>query len=182
MRAFIAIELSDELKKKVSEFQAELRKKDFLIGNWTKDYHLTLKFLGEITAEKQKEIEKILEEIANETKSFELELSGLGAFPSQDYIRVLWVGAGKGDGQAKALQKEIDERLVTLGFARERNFTNHLTLCRVKVVNDKQMLQKLFETKIGFDSFEVSEIKLIKSTLTGAGPVYETLKEFKLRD
>ena len=180
MRAFIAIDLPDELKKKVSDFQNELQKQDFVAANWTSDYHLTLKFFGDIDERKEKEIATILVDIASKTKCFELELKGVGAFPSQDYVRVLWMGAGYGDDEAKFLQKEIDGSLEELDFEREANYANHLTLARIKAVKDKFKLKKFFENKQSFGKFKVSSIKLIKSTLTKSGPVYETLKEFYL--
>jgi 2'-5' RNA ligase len=179
MRAFIAIELPDELKKKISDFQNELQTQDFVAANWTSDYHLTLKFFGEIDEHKQKEIANILVDIASKTKSFDLELKGVGAFPSQDYVRVLWMGAGYGDDEAKFLQKEIDEALSE-DFEKESNYANHLTLARIKAVKDKFKLKKFFENKQSFGKFKVSSIKLIKSVLTKSGPVYETLKEFYL--
>ena len=179
MRAFIAIELPDELKKKISDFQNELQTQDFVAANWTSDYHLTLKFFGEIDEHKQKEIANILVDIASKTKSFDLELKGVGAFPSQDYVRVLWMGAGYGDDEAKFLQKEIDEALSE-DFEKESNYANHLTLARIKAVKDKFKLKKFFENKQSFGKFRVSSIKLIKSVLTKSGPVYETLKEFYL--
>jgi len=179
MRAFIAIDLPDELKKKISDFQNGLQKQDFVAANWTSDYHLTLKFFGEIDEHKEKEIANILIDVASKTKSFELELKGVGAFPSQDYVCVLWIGAGYGDDEAKFLQKEIDEALEE-DFEREANYANHLTLARIKAVKDKLKLKKFFENKQSFGKFKVSSIKLIKSVLTKSGPVYETLKEFYL--
>jgi 2'-5' RNA ligase len=180
MRTFIAIEIPEDLRTETRKFQSDLQKQDFVAANWTSDYHLTLKFLGDIDEFKQKKIEKVLSDIAEKTKSFELELKGVGAFPSQDYVRVLWMGAGYGDDEAKFLQKEIDEALEELDFEREANYVNHLTLARVKAVKDTVKLKKFFETKKSFGKFKVSEIKLIKSELTREGPVYKTLKDFHL--
>lgn len=182
MRAFIAIELPENLKAKISEFQKELIELDILEGNWTKEYHLTLKFLHEITDEQVKLISNVLLDIAKKTKKFELELNGLGAFPSQNYIRVIWIGAGNGDEEAKELQRSVDNKLEKLGFEKENRYSNHLTLARVKAVKDKDKLKDIFERNAtkSFGSFEVKEVKLIKSTLTGAGPKYETIATFHL--
>jgi len=180
MRTFIAIELPDELKKKISDFQRNLKKQDILDGNWTKNYHLTLKFLGEVNEGKLKDVVKVLAEIASKTKRFELEFKNLGAFPSQSYVRVLWVGTGAGDEEALVLHEEIDNSLTKLDFEKEKEYTNHLTICRVKAVSDKKKLKEILETKVDFGKFPVSEFKLIKSSLTEKGPVYESLKTFKL--
>ena len=180
MRAFIAFEIPEEIRKKISEFQNELKKKDFLVGNWVKEYHMTLKFLGEISDDELAAVEEKLNEIAWDIKKFKLSLKGLSAFPSLNYVKVLWIRTDKGDKEAKKLQKYIDTDLGNLGFAKEKQYSNHLTICRVKAVKDKKELQKLFDNEINFGEFEVSEIKIIKSTLTEEGPVYEVLKEFKL--
>lgn len=182
MRTFIAIDLPEELKKKLSEFQDELKKQDLVAASWTSDYHLTLKFLGEVNEKKLEEIKKNLENICKKTKSFKLELKGIGTFPSEKYIRVLWIGADIGDKQAKDLQKEIDSELVNLSFEKEKRYANHLTLARVKAVKDKNKLKELFEKykDKSFGTFTVDKIKLMKSTLTPKGSVYETLKEFRL--
>jgi len=180
MRVFVAIELPDELKRKISNFQRELKKLDILEGNWTKEYHLTLKFLGEVNEDKLKEIEKSLSDISAKTKKFELEMKGLGAFPSKDYVRVLWIGVGIGDEEALVLHEDIDSGLEKLGFEKEKKYANHLTICRVKSVSDKKKLKEILERKIDFGKFEVAAIKLIKSDLTPAGPVYSALKVFKL--
>lgn len=179
MRAFIAIELPKDLKNKLHSFQNELKKQDILEGNWTKEYHLTLKFLGDINEDKLKEIEKVLADISSRTKKFSLEFKGLSGFPSTDYVRVLWLGVGTGDEEALVLHEEIDDKLSSIGFGKEKRYENHITLCRVKKVSDKTKLKEIFKNKNEFGKFEVSEIKLIKSYLTKKGPVYDVLKTFK---
>src|SRR3989338_9054309 len=49
MRSFIAIELPEEAKDEIRRIQQELKKSNCLKASYTKEYHLTLKFLGEIT-------------------------------------------------------------------------------------------------------------------------------------
>ena len=180
MRAFVAIDLPDDLKKKLSDFQKELKKSDILDGNWTKEYHLTLKFLGDIDEAKLKAIEQALADISAKIKKFQLGISGIGAFPSKDYVRVLWVGVGAGDEEALVLHEEVENSLGKFGFETEKEYANHITLCRVKKVSDKKKLKEILEKQTNFGKFEVSEIKLIKSDLTPEGPVYKVLKVFKL--
>ena len=180
MRVFIAIEAPAELKKKIYSFQNELKKHDILEGNWTKEYHLTLKFLGEVDESKIKEIEKSLADLAGRTKKFELSLQGISAFPSKDFARVLWLGVGKGYEEALVLHEEIDASLAKLGFVKEKKYENHITLCRVEKVSDKKSLKEVFAKQMNFGTFEVSEIKLIKSSLNAKGPVYTDLKVFRL--
>ena len=178
MRAFVAIEPPKDLKNKIHAFQSELKKQDILEGNWTREYHLTLKFLGDISENQLKEIEKVLADISGKTKKFQLELKGIGAFPSKDYIRVLWLGAGIGDEESLVLHEQIDDKLSSIGFEKEKRYENHITLCRVKKVSDKNKLKEILAKNISFGKFEASEIKLIKSDLTPTGPVYKTIRSY----
>ena len=176
MRTFIAIEIPEEVKKVFIEAQAQLDK-DKTKLKITKDFHLTLKFLGEVDENKVEEIKKKLSEIKFD--SFETSLTDIGVFPSKDYIRVVWVGLEDSKGKIKKLQQEVDSKLETLGFKKDTRFHPHLTLARVKFVEDKErFIKNLKEIKIEKKSFKITEFKLIKSILTPEGPVYEDLASF----
>lgn len=171
MRLFIAIEIPKDLKKELIELQNKL--KDVFFGSWVGDkLHLTLKFLGEVDDKKVKAVKDALNKI--KFSRFEMSLKGLGAFPSEEHIRVLWAGVYKGDEEAKDIQKLVETELEKLGFEKEkREYTNHLTLCRVKSV-DKQIVKDVFKKykNTEFGTFAVDKISLIKSTLTPKGPIY----------
>ena len=177
MRAFIAIELPDKLKENVAEFQSKL--KDIIRGTFVanKKLHLTLKFLGEISDKDVFKISKILGDLCKNYKVFTLSLKGIGAFPSKDYVRVLWVGTDKGSSEIKAIREDIN---IALDSKEKRDFAGHLTLARVKAVIDKKKLAELF-TDRDFGSFEVKEIKLIESIPTKTKYIYKIIKEFKIK-
>ena len=64
-------------------------------------------------------------------------------------------------------------------FKKEKRFYPHITLGRVKFVNDPEtFVPALKEITVEPKQFEVKEFKLIKSTLTSEGPVYEDLAIF----
>ncbi len=179
MRAFIAVDIPDEIKRKISELQTELKTEDIFSGNWASGFHITLKFLGEVDEEKLKNVRNTLENICKKTKKFDLELKGLGAFPSEDYIRVVFAGAGEGDEPAMFLQKQVDAALRKENFAPASGYKNHVTLIRVKSVNNKSKLKEIFSKyrEKSFGKFAVDKIKIVKSTLAPNGPVYETIYE-----
>lgn len=173
MRLFIAIELPEEVKDYLIELQKQFTdiKAKFVRKE---QMHLTLKFLGE--TEKLDEIKEKLSEV--KTEPFETALSELGVFPSENYVRVLWVGL-KNSEKIIELQKKIDSSLSEIGFARDKRFHSHVTLARIKFIQDKPgFVKKLKETKVEEKGFKVEKVYLIKSTLTREGPVYETLGEF----
>lgn len=173
MRAFIAIETPEEIGSVLEEIQKKF--KDAGKINFTKKpYHLTLKFLGDISEDQAEKIRSLLRNI--KIRPFELELSELGVFPNESYIRVLWVGV-KDSSKVNELQQQIDLKLADM-FAKDTRFHAHITLGRVKFIKDKERVKELLKTKIPPLKFEVKEFKLIKSELTPNGPEYEDVEVF----
>ena len=117
MRAFIAIELSPEIKDSLEQIQSHLKYSGADV-KWieTGNIHLTLKFLGDITEENCGKIKSILGEISRATKPFEMSIKDIGAFPNIDYPRVIWVGLDKGAIESKALAEKICEEALNIGF------------------------------------------------------------------
>lgn len=175
MRAFIAIEIPEELKEEIIKLQNEIvskvgREKLKLVER--ENLHITIKFLGEISDRDVKIIKEKIEEVCRKKIPFSISLIGLGVFPNEDYIRVIWVGGKSRELEeiAEGLNRELNKEL---GLSKEE-FKIHLTVSRVKEkINIKDILEKYKEKKFG--EFEVKEIKLKKSTLTPAGPIYEDL-------
>jgi len=177
MRCFLSINLPEELVSIIGELNQTIMNFDAVGGNFVKqeNIHLTLKFLGEISEKQVHEIKKILEQI--KFNEFEVSLKGLGAFPNENFIKVLWVGAEKGAGDVTQLQRELDEKLSRIGFQKEKSFVPHLTIARVKFVRDKAGLQNLFRKyrEKEFGSFWCDKLHLMKSELTSTGVVYSEL-------
>lgn len=171
MRLFVAFDVSEEAKEELRRLQSELEKTDAKL-NPVKEVHLTLKFLGEVEEDKIEEIKNRLKEI--KSGKFTAQLSNTGVFPSENFVRVVWIGLEPKD-RINALQQKIEQSLGGL-FPKDERFHPHVTLARVKFVKDKkgfiETIKKLRPEKI---SFEVDSFKLVKSTLTGEGPVYEDL-------
>ena len=176
MRLFIAIEIPEEIKDYLCKLQQEITDSNNKIRLVDKsNMHLTLKFLGEVQPNKAEILSKSLKEIA--FKPFSVNLNSIGIFPSESYIRVVWVGL-KPEEQVLKLQSKIDESLKRL-FKKEKDFKPHLTIARVKYIEDKkQFVDKLKQITVDNKKIEVNDFKLVKSTLTTKGRVYEDLKFF----
>ena len=182
MRAFISIELPDPLKKSITQFIKELQKLDFVDAKFAQpeQMHLTLKFLGEVPENKLAAIKAVLKTIAEQTKSLGAQLKGFGHFN----YRVLWIGGNNGQKEISELAGSIDKELAKLGFAREpREYAVHLTVARVRYWKNKEKFKEVLEkySTEDFGKFAVKEIKLMNSTLTTAGPIYEVLETFGFR-
>jgi 2'-5' RNA ligase len=188
MRAFIAIELPQEIKDSLAYLQEQLKASQADV-KWVQpqNIHLTLKFLGEIDDKKLDKIIRILAEVTKDKNSFYIRISSLGAFPKINSPRVIWVGIDKGDLETKQIAKELEEKITKIGIPREeRPFSSHITVGRVRSgLNRERLVQNLDNSVNNFGKdnreFQVTKITLFKSTLTPKGPIYEALKEVNLR-
>jgi RNA 2',3'-cyclic 3'-phosphodiesterase len=172
MRCFISVDITDNVKKEIEKVQEQLPE---FLGKKIEyeNLHLTLKFLGEVDEKKINEVKKRLSSLKFE--KFEAKLDLIGIF-SEDFVRIIWLHLT----DCEKLQKQIDEKLKNL-FKLESRFMSHLTLARVKSINDKKLfLKQLKEIKIPELKFSVNKFSLKKSVLTSSGPVYETLEEYNL--
>lgn len=178
-RLFIGVDFSEEIKDEIYNFQKELKKN--INGNikWVEreNFHLTLKFLGEVSEELISDIEEIMIEVSNYVEPFYLILHGFGAFPSTSNPRVLWIGVKDEINALKILFDLLERRLVKKGFMKEEKpFSPHLTLGRVKGRDVSILGSFSFSEKKVF----VDEIILFESRLTQEGPIYNPIFRIKL--
>jgi len=172
MRLFIAINFH-ELKDYFAELQKLLPKNAKL--SFTKTFHLTLKFFGEVQPNNAEKVADILKNI--KFKHFSVHLDSIGIFPTENYIRVVWVGLNPEDN-VLGLQKNIDESLKEL-FKKEKDFKAHITLARVKYTEDKKIfVEQIKNIKVENKKIDINNFRLVKSTLTPRGSVYEDLRVF----
>ena len=134
MRLFIAIEIPEEVKDYIGKIQEKISDKDKIRLVNKGQIHLTLKFLGEVQPDKTEKVKEELKKI--KFKPFSVYLDSAGVFPSESYIRVVWIGL-KPENDILELQSNIDERLKEL-FKKEKDFKAHVTLARVKLIEDKK--------------------------------------------
>ncbi|MBD3309669.1 RNA 2',3'-cyclic phosphodiesterase [Candidatus Woesearchaeota archaeon] len=174
MRLFIAFEVPPEVHEILLSAQNDIQTADAKLKP-AKSFHLTLKFLGEVEEKAVPELKQRLEKVRFEP--FKARAEGIGVFPSEDYIRVVWAGL-QPEKRIISLQSMIDRSLEGM-FPKEKNFKPHLTLARVRYVDDKEkFVQKIRSTGIMSPEFTVKSFSLIKSTLTKQGPVYEKIQSY----
>lgn len=177
-RAFIAIDVNEEVRQKLVEAQRKLA----ATGAQLKlvepeNIHVTIKFLGDVAHERLNEIVDALKRVAASVPQFEMEVRGMGVFPNLHYVRVIWAGVANGREKIIATQKNVDRELQKLGFQPERDFVPHLTLARVKSAVRKDKLIALIKDMSSeeFGRTQATSIELKQSTLTSKGPIYSTL-------
>ncbi len=184
MRAFIAIEVSDEVRDNLLKAQERIGNKAAKIKFVEREnFHVTLKFLGEIDEATAEEVKKSLTEIAKRHKKHRVRVKGIGVFPNPSYVRVIWAGIENDEG-IRAIAADVEKEMRRLGFKKDKDFVAHITIGRVKFVRDKLELAMALKDLANedFGEFEVNAIELKKSTLTPRGPIYETVARFELAE
>ena len=179
IRAFIAIELPDEITVFINKIQERLRSYGFK-ARWVRpgNIHLTLKFLGDINKENIIKAGDAIIRAASESASMSLGAKGIGVFPGVKRPRVIWTGIAGGTKELTALQKILAEKLETVGFPKEkRPFKGHLTMARIKRKIDARRLIDAMKEFGKFESkmFTADEVVLFKSELRPSGAVYTKL-------
>ncbi len=167
MRIFLAIPIPQEIKEKLARVSMELPNDVRRVA--PSNYHITLKFFGEIKEAEVQEIIKKLKII--QFQPFTLEVQRLGTFPSESYVRVVWAGT-EGTGLEKIMES------VDALFSGAKESVGHITLARVEKTHDwKPLLSKYKD--VSFGTFEVNEIVLMKSELGPAGAKYSVMETIK---
>ncbi len=145
--------------------------------------HITLTFIGETPEERIMKISRIMDRHVPLCTSPELCIKGIGVFRSMNNPRVIWLGLDPIPGLTK-LKEEIDGDLRSCGFDIERReFKPHLTLGRIKSLNDKSGLAKLIRDNQQrlFLSSTIDELVLYESILKPEGPEYIPLNRSGFR-
>lgn len=183
VRVFIAVPVEDQkIISSLLPIQEELDKTSASIKFVEREnFHILLKFLGNIPEEKISELSPLIKEVVKRYSPFKVEIKGLGCFPSLNYIRVIWAGISKGKDRLGALAEDIDNSLTKVGVSREdRKYIPHLTLGRVRKY--KEEIKKVIRANrnLIFGELTVKEIRLFESKLSKKGPTYLTLEKYKL--
>ncbi len=177
MRCFIAIDLPEHVKAKVFHEFERLKQKNPFIGNFTEkeNLHLTLKFLGDLNPEQIKNIIDRLREI--KFSEFYCKISNVGFFDSEKNIKIIFVDLVS--EEVKELYKEISKKIPE--FKEDNKFTSHITIARVKSVNNQQaLLNEVGKINLKKLDFRIDEFCLMKSELMRNGPKYKIVEKFSL--
>ena len=184
IRSFISIDLDDE--KVLSQVESVMSSLSSLGGDLKpverENIHLTLKFLGNVSATKLDEIRSTLAQVT--FPPFSVEIKGAGAFPSLNRMNVIWVGVGEGWSQVELIFEQTEKLLHQLGFSREtRPFSPHITVARVKSGRKRDEIAAFLAhlTDESFGTFRVESVRLKQSVLSPSGPKYSTLHEVPAR-
>lgn len=184
IRAFIAIELTAEIKNQLGILIEQLKTSRADV-KWVSptNIHLTLKFLGDVPEKKLPSVHEALAGLLKNHPAFSLSLEHLGAFPTLRHPRIIWVGINKGADESTAIATAIDNCLCGFCINKEtRPFSAHITLGRVRSGKNLSALATALTTiSVPRSSQQnVPAITFFKSTLTPHGPIYDAIKNYPL--
>ncbi len=178
----MAVEVPFGITDKILKVQKQLEQADaqvkFVEGE---NLHFTVKFFGDITPEQAQQITHITEHRLENQHAFPMYVKGTGVFPNLERARVLWLGVENPE-RFSQLQETLDQNWVRMGFRKERSYTPHITIGRVKGPRNRNaLIDKIKELeKVEIGPLNVEKLVLKKSDLTPVGPMYTDLYEFPL--
>lgn len=178
MRAFIALDFSNELKKELHKVQKNV-KKDSCKGSWVnyKNFHITLKFLGDIEENKIDSIENAIKAATLNTTPISILLDRLGYFNFRnDQYNVIWIGIKGEIIKINTINDIIEEEMQHIGFPSEkRKFAPHITLGR-RVILNRSFDELQFADSEPKPEFMLNNITLMKSEETRGRRIYTPIK------
>lgn len=188
MRTFVAIDFSPQIKGKIGEIIEYFKTQtpDYAL-KWVEpqNLHMTIKFLGEVSEGHLRTIKDVLSDTLEGISAFEIEVTGMGMYPSTQKPRVIWLGV-EGSEPLKDIHQSLDQALQKASIPPDkRGLSPHLTIARVRRNVETLIVQDIGKTLSQFkiDSLgkcTIDRIVLYKSTLTPSGPIYDPLLSIPL--
>lgn len=179
MRLFVACDVPDGIRRMLSSAGKMLSPACAKV-KWVEEenMHLTVKFLGDVS---DRDVPAVKEALAGVPFSpLVCRVSGFGAFPDTQRPRVIWAGLEPGKVIAE-LHDEVESALNVLGIPKDRDFSPHLTMGRVRDVSDPSVFPEFFrylESLANEQTFRMDALHLRKSVLMPSGPVYSDVASF----
>ncbi|MGM0447192.1 MAG: RNA 2',3'-cyclic phosphodiesterase [Methanobacteriota archaeon] len=190
MRAFFAVDLPDTLAPAIADAQAPFADAPGVNPVDPEQTHVTMKFLGEIAKSTEGDSPTVDDVIEAGERAidragvdpFKCEISGLGVFPSREYVSVVWAGVDRGGDELTALHEALEAETTALCVdPADHDFTPHVTLARVENATGADAVREALDTEAPeVGTVAVDEVRLVKSTLTESGPEYDVVERFPL--
>jgi len=184
IRAFIAIEIDSEIKKRLSKHIDKLKGAGADV-KWVvpENIHLTLKFLGYIEEDTLPGLNKIISDAASNLESFNISIGNIGAFPSHKRPRIVYVCVEDKEDLLLKLYENLNKGVEVLGIKKEsKKYVGHITLGRIRTQKNISKLTTALEseTECFFGYEKINYFSLMQSQLTPKGPIYTKLNNFLL--
>lgn len=177
MRLFTAFDVPEAVRTSLASLQDE----GTLGARWTspRQFHVTLRFIGEATEQKAKDFEDTLSDI--EAAPVRCEPYGLDVLPSRQSPSVLMLGLERTDALL-ALYQDVSEALEAHGLApEERAYRPHVTIARLDDPKPEAVHSFLRSyDDFSLEPFTIDSFHLYESTLTPEGAIHDRRATFPL--
>ena len=184
MRLFIGLTFPKKQRERIHRAARVLREEELPV-RWVdlENYHVTLKFLGEVRPDALAPIEAAMAKVASGTMSFSTEFGGFGAFPTIRRPRMLWLGVGA-TAALRCLKQDLEWSMGDCGFEAEtRAFHPHITLGRADDRGGAGAFRGLDQLVADMEfsaELKVRAIDLMRSHLSKDGARYSVVSSAKL--
>ena len=183
LRLFVAVELPEHVRSALGASLERLRSSLGGAYRWVRPeaVHLTLRFLGDVEAERVPELTSALGAAVGPLDAFELRLDGTGVFPNARAPSVVWAGLGGESAALVRLVAAVGTATAGVGEpAESRPYVPHLTLGRVRNRLGRPEAEALAAslrgvTYEGTSPFQVDGVSLMRSEIGPGGARYTRL-------
>ncbi len=177
VRLFIAVDMPQEVRQEIGRIQNYFKKRNLFNGKYTdaQHVHITLKFLGEVDSAMLPVIQEALGSIV--FQSMPAHVGTVDVFASGNRIRVLFLYIIC--PTLTQLAKQVDTALSQWFEPEQRPFVSHVTIARVKAVDDRSKLINAVNVfSVSPIQFTINEFVLKQSVLLPAGPMYTDIERY----
>ena len=167
-KLFFALWPNEEIRTQIENVNQQFRNKGFRLTK-KPNLHITLEFLGEISASDQKELVNKINELRCE--SFDLELTRIGWWRKP---AILWIGTTNIPKPLTSLVKSIKKCVDQQGLnPDQREYNPHVTIAR-------KVKQVIIPKETFNIAWHVNSIALVISKSTDGGVEYRVLQDWPL--
>lgn len=188
LRLFLAIPIPETVRKELHRLQLELQPLlPARAVRWARadQFHLTLKFLGNVSATDVPALTEAARAICDGSPPMHLQAQSVGFFPNNFSPRVFWVDIKSKDGLLLKLQQRLEAAVERFAEKKEtKKFTAHITLVRFEKLarRDAEKFASHALTDKAFGEWTAKEVELIKSKLQPAGAIHAILETFSTKN
>ncbi|BCS91352.1 MAG: RNA 2',3'-cyclic phosphodiesterase [Candidatus Micrarchaeota archaeon] len=174
MRAFIAVDLPDNIKEEIYNISKDLKAFGKIVEK--DNIHITLAFLGDIKDSLIEDLYKRLLDNLSSFKSFSISIDGFSSFNSRVYF------FNAHSEELNRIYASIESILIDMKLDRylDKEFRAHITVLRAKkrlMLNES----KLAELSSYKRSFLCSYVSIKESRLRSNGPLYTDIYKIYLK-
>lgn len=186
MRLFVSLEVPPDLLELAMGLQKTIQHTHSFQGTFPlkNQLHITLSFLPLVKEQESAIIHDILGEIVQHYHPFHLAARELVILPHH-HPRLVWLSLHEHNNiqSIENLATTLHQRLRAIGATQEHQYKPHITLARIKHLNDRDSLQhSCTSVTLPPTLFHLDTLCLKQSLLSSTGPQHITLATYRVKE